>query len=160
MVTRLLDLLALTVRLAVIGLIVVIVGSIALQVLCRYGFDNALIWPEEVARYSFIWCALLGVAVLVRDGDLIAVDMLWTDASPRIQARLEVLVRILLAPLLLVLAWQGVVVMGIVAGQLTASTQVPVSWVYLALPSGCGIALLFDLEQLVRGLAAARRSPA
>ena len=47
-----------------------------LQVFCRYVLDNALSWPEEVAKFPFVWFVFLGAAMVTRRGRHIAIDML------------------------------------------------------------------------------------
>jgi TRAP-type C4-dicarboxylate transport system permease small subunit len=130
------------------GLMAVIVVSIAAQVFWRYVLNNALVWPEEVSRYCFMWACCLGMSVGVRRGDLIAIDVLWEGKPRRLRLTVSILARILTIPLLVVFVWQGWNLVGVVAGQLTASTQIPVGWVYLALPVSSGLALLFLVEML------------
>lgn len=144
----LLDGLCRVVMLAVIILIVVIVASISAQVFWRYVLNNSLIWPEEVSRYAFLWASCLGMSVGVRRGDLIAIDVLWAGRPKRVRLIVSIVTRLLVAPLLFVFVWEGGILMDVVAGQRTASTQMPVSWVYLALPISSVFALLFLFEAL------------
>jgi TRAP-type C4-dicarboxylate transport system permease small subunit len=89
------------------------------------------------------------MSIGVRKGDLISIDVLWVGRSTLTQLIVKVLARLLQIPVLLVLIWQGRALMDVVAGQLTASTEVPVSWVYLALPISCSLALIFLIEGLI-----------
>lgn len=144
----LLDGLCRVVMLAVMILMVVIIASISAQVFWRYVLNNSLIWPEEVSRYAFLWASCLGMSVGVRRGDLIAIDVLWAGRPKRVRLIVSIVTRLLVAPLLFVFVWEGGILMDVVAGQRTASTQMPVSWVYLALPISSVFALLFLLEAL------------
>jgi TRAP-type C4-dicarboxylate transport system permease small subunit len=152
MLKTMLDGLCRLVTLIIMALMAVIVVSITAQVFWRYVLNAALVWPEEVSRYAFIWSCLLGMSVGVRRGDLIAIDVLWVDRPRRIRLFVAVIARLLHIPLLLVLIWQGRALMDVVAGQLTASTEVPVSWVYLALPVSCVLALIFVFEALAANI--------
>jgi TRAP-type C4-dicarboxylate transport system permease small subunit len=133
-------------------LMVVIVVSISAQVFWRYVLNAALVWPEEVSRYGFIWACLLGMSVCLRRGDLIAIGALWVGKPKRVRLIVNTIVHLLSIPLFVVFIWQGVALMGVVAGQLTASTQVPVSWVYLSLPVSSLLALLFVFERLATNI--------
>ena len=46
-----------------------------LQVILRYLFNAALAWPEEASRYAMIWVVLLMAGVLIRDKELVSVDI-------------------------------------------------------------------------------------
>jgi TRAP-type C4-dicarboxylate transport system permease small subunit len=138
------------VMLVVMTLMAVIVASMCAQVFWRYVLNDSLIWPEEVSRYAFIWASCLGMSVGVRRGDLIAIDVLWARRPNRVRRLVSIVARLLMIPLLVVFIWEGGVLMGAVAGQRTAATQVPVAFVYLALPISSTFALLFLLETLVR----------
>ncbi len=141
-----------TVTLVIIALTAVMVASMCAQVFWRYVLNDSLIWPEEVSRYAFIWVSCLGMSVGVRRGDLIAIDVLWAGRPKRVRLLISIVARMLSVPLLIVFVWQGWVLIDVVAGQRTAATNVPIWWVYLALPVSSMLALLFVSETLARDI--------
>jgi TRAP-type C4-dicarboxylate transport system permease small subunit len=142
---------------AIMILVAVMVASMCAQVFWRYVLNDSLIWPEEVSRYAFIWASCLGMSVGVRRGDLIAIDVLWVDRPKRVRLFVSIVARLLTIPLLVVFAWEGLILMDVVAGQRAAATNVPVAWVYLALPMSSVLALLSMLETLARDIRALSR---
>jgi TRAP-type C4-dicarboxylate transport system permease small subunit len=136
------------VMLVIIILTAVMVASMFAQVFWRYVLNDSLIWPEEVSRYAFIWVSCLGMSVGARRGDLIAIDVLWAGRPKRVRLFISIVARVLSVPLLIVFAWEGWVLIDVVVGQRAAATNVPVWWVYLALPISSVFALLFVLETL------------
>lgn len=50
-------------RLLALAMLAVLVATVALQVVARYGFASPPIWTEEAARYAMIWVGLLGATV-------------------------------------------------------------------------------------------------
>ena len=142
------------VMLVIIVLTAVMVASMCAQVFWRYVLNDSLIWPEEVSRYAFIWVSCLGMSVGVRRGDLIAIDVLWAGRPKRVRLFISIVARVLTIPLLIVFAWEGWVLINVVAGQRAAATNVPVWWVYLALPISSVFALSFMLETLARDVRA------
>lgn len=63
-----------TVRIILIVLMTMMVGSVLLQVITRYGFGFSISWSEELARLSLISSIFLGAAILTRSEDHLKVD--------------------------------------------------------------------------------------
>lgn len=129
---------------AMLGVMVLVVGLqiVVRFVLPRLGIVLSVPWSEELARYLMIWCIFLGASVAARAGALIAVDSL-PDALP---ARWGDLVRLVALAvtigffgLMIWLGWRWVEF-----GQTETSTvlNVPMAWVYMALPTGSAFAIV------------------
>ncbi len=56
--------------------IVVMVCAILIQVFFRYILNNALPWPDELARFCMLWMTGLMAPVAYRHGAFVAIDML------------------------------------------------------------------------------------
>ncbi|MGA0597808.1 TRAP transporter small permease [Enterovirga sp. CN4-39] len=136
---------------ATLGVMVLIVG---LQIAVRFalpplGVMVSVPWSEELARYLMIWCIFLGAAVAARSGALIAVDSL-PDALPE---RWGDLLR--LAALVITIAFFGLMIwLGwrwVEFGETETSTvmNMPMAWVYFALPAGSVVAILNILAFIV-----------
>lgn len=65
-----------------------IVVTIAIEVLRRFGLAYSSIWGEEIARYAFIYLVWIGVSAAVRDRAHIRIDVLLHYLSPRGKALL------------------------------------------------------------------------
>lgn len=136
-------------RAGVTSLVVLIVAVVALQVVRRYFFNAALVWPEEAARMSFIWMSFLGVPLLLRRHELLSVDVLAEALPSRARRWLQRLMLLAAAPFFLVMAQQGIAMMQVVQGQVIPALGLPAALVYLAVPVGSVLALLFTLERLL-----------
>src|SRR5262245_1680277 len=68
-----------------------------IQVFCRYVLNNSLSWPEEMARWAFVWLVFVGSAMLTRRSGHIAIDLLPRALSPRGRAVHAVAVKIVVA---------------------------------------------------------------
>lgn len=137
------------VRAGLVGLVGLIVAVVALQVVRRYFFNAALVWPEEAARMCFVWMSFLGVPLLLRRRELLSVDVL-ADALPAAARRwLQRLMLLAAAPFFLVMTQQGIAMMRVVQGQVIPALGLPSALVYLAVPVGSVLALLFTLERLL-----------
>ena len=60
----------------------VMLFCIALQVVMRYVFAQTPSWSEELAILMFAWCALGGLALGVREGFHVRMDLLLDRLSP------------------------------------------------------------------------------
>lgn len=95
-------------RLAVTGLLGLMIVPVTLQILSRYtGLIPRYIWTEEAARFCFIWIVMLGAMIAVREGTHFEVDVLPMPASPRVEALMRLLVTLLMLVFALVFVWYG-----------------------------------------------------
>ena len=123
-------------------LVAVMVGTILLQVFMRYVLNNALPWPEEVARALMIWMMALVAAPALRRGDFVAITML-PDSLPSLLSRLLRLVLALVAVAILVML-SDLSIDFFQRGFRTraASFDLPRAWIYLAM-GVCYFTMLF-----------------
>ncbi|MDX6750273.1 TRAP transporter small permease [Geminicoccaceae bacterium 1502E] len=136
-------------RASLVGLVGLIVAVVALQVVRRYFFNAALVWPEEAARICFIWMSFLGVPLLLRRHELLSVDILGEILPACARRWLQRLMLLAAAPFFLVMTRQGIAMMGVVEGQVIPALGLPSALVYLAVPVGSLLALLFTIERLL-----------
>ena len=60
-----------------------------IQVVFRYCFNNALAWPEEIARYLFCWGTYLAVAISMRGDNNLRITILLDALGPVWRKRLN-----------------------------------------------------------------------
>lgn len=108
--------------------IVFMVAAILVQVVFRYGFNNALPWPDEAARFCMLWMVGFMAPVALRRGGFVAVDAL-AFALPRRLASMLNLLLILIASVVVFMAvkigWSEVT--GFSGRFATAALYVPLS---------------------------------
>jgi len=108
--------------------IVLMVAAILVQVVFRYGFNNALPWPDEAARFCMLWMVGFMAPVALRRGGFVAVDAL-AFALPRRLASMLNLLLILIASVVVFMAvkigWSEVT--GFSGRFATAALYVPLS---------------------------------
>ncbi len=139
-----------------VALLALMTVNVVWQVFSRFVLRSPSNFTDELARYLFIWLGLLGAAYAAGRHQHLAVDAFTMRLSPHAQWRLRQLSAVLLALFgLLVLVGGGsrLVYITWVLGQQSASLQVPMALVYLALP-------LSGALMVVYGLSAARHDAA
>jgi C4-dicarboxylate transporter DctM subunit len=132
------------------ALLVATVSIAFTQVVFRYLLNSALSWPEEMARFAFVWFVFLAAAMVTRRSRHIVIDLLPRTLGPaglRVHASAVRVVSATVAGFLLVYG----------AGLVSKSTYVspalewPYAYLYLAVPCGAAIALVLLALEPVAG---------
>lgn len=131
-------------------LMAVMVGTVILQVYCRFVLGNPLSWSEELARYAFVWITFLGAAVAYRHGGHIIVETIVVLLPRRAQLVLAWLVDALMVVALVVLLVQGLGIVEVNSNVEATMLEIPMSWVYGAVPVSAAIMLAYQVERTVR----------
>lgn len=114
-------------------IVALMVGSILLQVVMRYVLNNALPWPEEVARALMIWMMALVAAPALRKGDFVAITLL-SDSLPTIASRfLRLLLTLVAVAILIILSNLSIDFFQRGFRTRAASFDLPRAWIYLAM---------------------------
>lgn len=132
------------------------------NVVLRYTVGESLVWAEEVSRYLMIWLTLLGTGLVLRHGGHIAIDNLQ-DALPGGTPGLASQALRVLNLLLMLVFFAGMIFAGWQYCQRTmfqtaAATQIPMAYIYAALPIGFALAVV-HLGLIARRYVAARSFP-
>jgi TRAP-type transport system small permease protein len=117
------------------ALMVGITGIVFFQVVTRYVFRHPFDWPEELARYLFVWVALLGAAVGVERGVHFSVDLLTVRLPRGAALRVAAALDAVFAGFAALLAWQGVLLVWAVREQPSAGLEISMAWPYAAIPT-------------------------
>ena len=116
------------------GLMAAITGVVAFQVLTRYVLQHPAAWPEEAARYLFVWVALLGAALGVDRGVHFSLDLLTSQLPDPVARRLAAALDLTCAVFAALLAWHGALLAWRVREQPSAALEIPMTWPYAAIP--------------------------
>ncbi|PRY84682.1 TRAP transporter small permease [Donghicola tyrosinivorans] len=131
------------------ALLLALVGVLTWQVLSRYALNAPSTYSEEILRYGVIWLSLLGAAYATGQGTHMCVDLLREFSSGWRKRALEFLVPLgLMAFASVTLIYGGYKATAIAARQVSSVMQIPMSWVYLALPVGGTLMILYCLLNL------------
>ena len=140
-------------------LVALMVGAILLQVFFRYVLNDALPWPEEVARALMIWMMGLVAASGYRWGSFVAIDM-FSDFLPHvIKTTLKILLLALALAVLAQLFYLAIEFFQRGFRTRAASFHLPRAWIYLAMPVCFGSMLMVNIEMLMRELGRAFGDP-
>lgn len=119
-----------------------------LQIVCRIWF-TALAWSEELTRYLMIWATFLGAGCVYRRSGHINVTVVQSLFPPSCRTMMQVCCHLLCGAFCLAAVAYGLEYMGMQSRQLSAALRIPMSWVYLAIPVGCGMIVIHILDILL-----------
>lgn len=130
--------------------VALMVAAILLQVFFRYILNNALPWPEEVARALMIWMMALVAGSGYRWGSFVAIDLISGFLSKR-AAKILKLVLLIIAGLVLAQLF-SLAIEFFQRGFRTraASFHLSRAWIYLAMPVCFGTMLMVNIELVLR----------
>lgn len=130
--------------------VAIMVVSILIQVFFRYVLNNALPWPEEVARALMMWMTAFAAPSAYRWGGFVSIDM-FRDALPGVLRRVVVLALLVIA--LAVLAQLVDLSFSFYErGFRTrmATIDLPRAYIYLSLPVCFVLMILVSVELVLR----------
>lgn len=128
--------------------VMIIMG--VLQVVGRYvAFGNYLFFTEEVARYMFIWGVFLASPVCLRRQSHAAVT-LFVNWMPK-KARKVVLTIASLCCIFFffLIFYKGIELTSVTWRQASPALEIPMGSIYMAIPVGGFLMLLYSLENLI-----------
>lgn len=123
-------------RLVSVLLLAFYLTIILLQVFFRYVLNDSLFWSEEVVRYSLVWGVMLGAALVAYERGHIRIEVIEAFLPPAGKRVVQFVANSCTLAFLLILAYAGWDFTDRTWFQNSASLEVPMRAVYLALPVG------------------------
>jgi len=120
------------------------------NVVLRYTTGDSIVWAEEVARHMMIWVTFLGAGLVLRFGGHVAIDNLHRVVGTRRARMLRRLIVLGLALFFVVMAVASSQYVYATRFQTTAATDIPISYIYAAMPVGF-VLMLVHLLFIARG---------
>jgi len=120
----------------------VAVGAGLWQVIARFATSTPAIWSEALVRVALIWMAYLGVAVALRAGALVSIDVAHRYARGAVQRAVEAAALACSLSLMGIMFWFGWTMAQRVRFQEMAGLEVSISWGYAAIPIGAVFAMV------------------
>ena len=126
-------------------MMVLLVICVTWQVFSRYVLQIPSTVTDEIARFSMIWVGLLGAAYTVGLQKQLSIDLFTHNLSARKKAMSNIFINACIFCFSLgVMVFGGITLVSNVyaSGQISPSMQIPMAYVYVALPLS-GILMIF-----------------
>ncbi|WP_274631129.1 TRAP transporter small permease [Arvimicrobium flavum] len=143
------------VRRALEATVAIIVFSYAMiictQVFYRYALNSSLIWSEELVRFGLLWGVMLGGAIASDRFAHVALDPLRGAISDNAYRIVAWCAGILVIVFCAITAWYGSQYAFRIRFMSSPASQIPMIYVYAAIPVGCVLMAFFTIVQLFSG---------
>lgn len=107
-------------------------------------------WVEELIRFLFVWASCVGAAVGVKDHIHIGIDVL-VNLLPQIGQRIiAIVVQVILCGFDVFLIKFGINLVNQTMKQPSAGLQIPMGYVYWAIPVLGGLGIFYSVREIVR----------
>ena len=140
---------AATLRWSLIVAVALMFVCIAVQVVMRYVFGNALSWSEELALLMFSWAALGGLALGVHEGFHVRLTLVLEPLPAGARAWAVRAIELLTAAFGAYLVWSGWRDVDITRGGTSAAIAYPIELLHGIAPLAGLFVLIFAVERLV-----------
>ena len=137
---------------------VMLVATMAVEVIRRELFSYSSIWGEEIVRYSFIYLAWIGAAAAVKERAHIRIDVIMHYLPPRPKALLYIFGDLVMfAVAIIALYWSFETVhVSAKFGSVTDGLRVSKVWFLMAVPVGFTLIIWRLLQSFMRDLRSLR----
>jgi TRAP-type C4-dicarboxylate transport system permease small subunit len=129
----------------------IMLACIALQVVMRYVFGNAPSWTEELALLMFSLCIMGGIALGVREGFHVRLDILLNVLPPQLRRWMETAINAATAAFGAYLAWSGLRFVDVTSGSVSAAIGYPIEMLHALAPIAGALTCLFAVWRLIEG---------
>ncbi len=133
-------------RWVIIAIFTVLVACVTWQVLSRYVLGTPSTLTDEIARFLFMWLALIGGAYTFGARRHLAIDLLTSPLSGRRKLASEAAILLVVASFAaVVMIWGGysLVSRTLASGQVTPALRISMGWIYGAIPFAGAVILYY-----------------
>ena len=141
-------------RWALLVFYVMVVITMAIEVLRREIFAYSSIWGEEMVRYSFIYLAWIGAAAAVKERAHIRIDVIMHYLGRRTKALVYMFGDVVMLGVALIALFYSfeTVMVSYKFGSVTHGLRVSMVWFLMAVPTGFALVSLRLIQSFLRDL--------
>ncbi|WP_181872901.1 TRAP transporter small permease [Billgrantia montanilacus] len=133
-----------------VAMMIAIASLTFYQVVMRYGFNKSSSWSEEAIRFIFIWCSFLAIAMGVREKIHIGINIVVELFNKKVQLFIEIIGHLAIMAFSGHLIYYGWKVVLATRLQTSPALGIPMSWIYLSIPTMSALIFLFCLIEILK----------
>lgn len=133
---------------------VMLVATMAIEVIRRELFSYSSIWGEEIVRYAFIYLAWIGAAAAVKERAHIRIDVVMHYLPPRPKALLYIFGDLAMFVVAIIALYSSLETVHVSAkfGSVTDGLRISKVWFLMAVPVGFTLIIWRLLQSFVRDI--------
>ena len=141
-------------RWALLFFYVLLVSTMAIEVIRREVFSYSSIWGEEVVRYAFIYLAWIGAASAVRERAHIRIDVIMHYVPAQVKTLIYILGDlVMLSVAVVALYWSfETVLVSWKFGSVSHGLRISMVWFLAAVPVGFSLMVFRLIQSLLRDI--------
>jgi len=120
------------------------------QVILRYCFSASNSWSEELARYLFIYDALIGSALAIQKNRHLQVDFLINTLSPKMRCRFNIVATVVGMVFLVFLFLYSLTLCVASKNNISSGLGISMMVPYLCIPIGAVLMFLSSIEVVMQ----------
>ncbi len=129
--------------------LLVVILSVCYGVLSRYVLRSPATWSNELATITFTWVVFLGASAAFKRKMHIGIDLLVKSVPPKIRTGLEFFTNLLILLFIGYMTVMGVIFSLHAYKQPTSVLRIPNTYVYMAVPVGFGLMLVYEVAYFI-----------
>ena len=141
-------------RWALLFFYVLLVSTMAIEVIRREVFSYSSIWGEEVVRYAFIYLAWIGAASAVRERAHIRIDVIMHYVPSQVKTLIYILGDlVMLSVAVVALYWSfETVLVSWKFGSVSHGLRISMVWFLAAVPVGFSLMVFRLIQSMLRDI--------
>lgn len=142
------------IRACIAVILVVVVCVTAMEVFRRYILGLSFLWAEELVRFLLVVTTFLGGAAAYRAGVLACLDLVTSRLSRRTKQVIDIVTTVFIIVLCTYLCVQGYTYSFTpqIANMYSTGMKLKMTYIYLSIPIGFTLLVLFAVEHLLKSL--------
>jgi TRAP-type C4-dicarboxylate transport system permease small subunit len=132
----------------------VMCASVIIGVFDRFIMGMGLPWPEELARFLFIWASLLSAVAVTKKKHHYMVDFFTKRlfVSEKGKHLLQISVNVICCAVLVIIVYKGIELTSVMSGNISPALSIPMGWIFASVPVCGAMMLIFFIIQSVKSV--------
>ncbi len=123
--------------------------AVFIQIIFRYLLHQPIYWSEEFPRFILIWLTFLGSAIAMKNRSHLSISLLTNRLSVKKRISVQFFANLLSLLFISILVWGGIIITILTMPNRTAALQMPTGLVYLAVPVGGILMIIYLLKNTI-----------
>jgi len=123
--------------------------AVFIQIIFRYLLHQPIYWSEEFPRFILIWLTFLGSAIAMKNRSHLSISLLTNRLAVQKRMWVQFFANLLSLLFISIVVWGGIIITILTMPNRTAALQMPTGLVYLAVPVGGILIIIYLLKNTI-----------